>query len=62
MLTRINKSLKDIIDVLKAYQENIGDVATSSTSAGKGDQPPNDDDAPPQKEIIGHLIASLEGC
>ncbi|KDQ14244.1 hypothetical protein BOTBODRAFT_145829 [Botryobasidium botryosum FD-172 SS1] len=53
MLGRKNKSLRDIIQVLIQFRDNIGDEA---------DVIRGDDDAPPQKMILQALVDFLEGC
>ncbi|KAF8528671.1 DUF1716-domain-containing protein [Gautieria morchelliformis] len=52
ILGRKNKTLKDIVAVLKLYRENVGDDETRVP----------DDQAPSQQEILQGLIAFLEGC
>jgi beta-catenin-like protein 1 len=52
ILGRKNKTLKDIVTVLKLYRENVGDDETRVP----------DDPAPSQQEILQGLIAFLEGC
>lgn len=55
MLNRKSKSLKDVIDVLKVYRDNVGEEAVQQL--GEDEEP-----SPPQKEILGALIEFLEGC
>ena len=52
MFRRKNKTLKDIVAVLESYRDNVGDDETRVP----------DDLAPSQQEILGGLIAFLEGC
>ena len=56
MLNRKSKTLKDVVDVLKVYRENVGDEAQQLLSEEDGEP------SPPQKEILGALIDFLEGC
>ncbi|TDL29730.1 DUF1716-domain-containing protein [Rickenella mellea] len=54
MLTRKGKSLKDVVEVLKSFRDNIGDETETAESS--------DDVSPPQREILSGLINFLEKC
>ena len=51
ILGRKNKTLKDIVAVLKEYRNNVGEETRMP-----------DDQAPSQQEILQGLIEFLEGC
>ena len=52
MLSRRDKSLKDVVKTLEVYRDNVDeDDATAP-----------DDGSPSRKEILRNLIAFLEGC
>ena len=66
MLARKGKSLKDIVEVLKVFYDNIGDDEATNQPANSDSsksQPslPDADASPPQKLILGELITFLEG-
>lgn len=52
MLSRRNKSLKDIVSVLKAYRDNVGD----------SDKMEENGAFISQREILNGLLGFLEGC
>lgn len=49
MLSRRDRSLKDIVKTLEVYRDNV-------------DEPEPVSDEPSQKEILQHLINFLEAC
>lgn len=52
MLSRRNKTLKDIANTLQIYHDNVDE----------NDDVSGQDGAPSRKEILRNLIAFLEGC
>ncbi|KAH8118573.1 DUF1716-domain-containing protein [Phellopilus nigrolimitatus] len=54
MLKRKGRTLKDVVDVLKVFRDNLDEDESAAASL--------EDASPPQKEILGGLIAFLEGC
>ena len=54
MLGRKGRTLKDIVEVLKVFQDNMDKDLSAASQV--------DDASPPQKEILGGLITFLEGC
>ncbi|KAH8105853.1 Catenin-beta-like protein [Cristinia sonorae] len=52
MLDRRNKSLKDIVQTLQIFHDNVDE----------GSEPGGDDSQLSQREILKHLMAFLEGC
>jgi len=60
MLDRKNQSLKDIIESLRIYRDNLDEAPSRQTnSESRVDQPAEELS---QKEILVNLIAFLEGC
>ncbi|KIJ56815.1 hypothetical protein M422DRAFT_218491 [Sphaerobolus stellatus SS14] len=53
IIGRKNKTLKDIVEVLKVYRDNVGEDEMRTDDA---------EAAPSQREILEGLIAFLEGC
>lgn len=54
MLTRKGKSLKDVVEVLKVFRDNIDEEESGL--------PEDEEASPPQREILVGLIAFLESC
>lgn len=54
MLDRKTKSLKDIVQTLQIYHDNVDE---ESTGAGNGSE-----NVPSQRDILRHLIAFLDSC
>lgn len=54
MLKRKGQSLEDVVKVLKVFRANVDEDETAAANV--------EDASPPQKEILGGLIAFLEGC
>lgn len=54
MLTRKGRTLKDVVEVLKVFHDNV-DESEPTTSLV-------DDASPPQKEILSGLITFLDAC
>ncbi|KAI5124831.1 hypothetical protein M0805_005461 [Coniferiporia weirii] len=54
MLNRKGSTLADVVAVLKVFRDNVDEEETPAVNA--------EDASPPQKEILGGLIAFLEGC
>jgi beta-catenin-like protein 1 len=54
MLARKDKSLRDVVGVLKVYRDNVGD------EPGSKDKMDEDGGASSQKEILQGLITFLE--
>jgi len=52
MMGRKNKTLKDIVEILKVYRDNVGDDELRV----------EDDPVPSLQEILNGLIVFLEGC
>lgn len=77
MMSRKGRSIKDVVEVLKVFRDNVdeseapssasvsGSVTNSSTTATTAEQNPAavlvEDASPPQREILGGLIGFLEG-
>ncbi|OCB84372.1 DUF1716-domain-containing protein [Sanghuangporus baumii] len=59
MLKRKGRTLQDLVQVLKIFRDNI-DEEDESTAVAR--QAEDTDASPPQKEILGGLIAFLEAC
>ncbi|EJD01453.1 DUF1716-domain-containing protein [Fomitiporia mediterranea MF3/22] len=56
MLKRKGRTLQDVVSVLKVFRDNVDEEGESSAAAQA------EDASPPQKEILGGLIAFLEAC
>jgi beta-catenin-like protein 1 len=52
MLSRRNKSLKDIVEVLRGFRDNVDD----------SDKMDEGNESISQKEILEGLLGFLEGC
>ena len=53
MLKRKGQSLKDVVEVLKIFHENVDEQPADFEA---------EDASPPQKEILSGLIQFLDGC
>lgn len=57
MLDRKSKSLKDIVQTLQIYHDNVDE-----DEPGPSDATDHSERAPSQKEILQGLIIFLDGC
>ena len=60
MLKRKGRTLQDVVEVLKIFRDNIDEDDASTAAARQVED--SSDASPPQKEILGGLIAFLEAC